>query len=250
MEEPEETGERAAPSRGARGRRARPPRTASSAAAPRARRPRRAAGAGTIRRASAARRSTPATPSRGTSCCTRWRTRRPARRSRMRALPARSGRVRAENSVMSAGASITATPTRPRAAETAVRRVRGSSGSIAVCEEADEDRKRREEDGREARLDPLLREKDARVVDADLQQAAPGDAQAHAAPSFARPAREGKRRDQNARQRHPDAAEPERRQVPQADLDDQPRRAPHGADADVHRQPAAGEDGHGGIVYG
>ena len=135
------------------------------------------------------------------------------------------------------------------AAETEDRRARRPRGQRLgseheVGEEAGEDRKRREEDRREARVDPLLREEDAGVVDADLEDAAPDDAPALAPGALAGAAREREGGEQRAGERHADAAEPQRRQVPQADLDDEPRRAPDRAQRDVHREASARERGH------
>ena len=69
-------------------------------------------------------------------------------------------------------------PRRPRgrgARRAIARPVNGSSGEQVVSEDADEDRERGEEQRREAGLDLLLGQEDARIGHADLEEAAPDD---------------------------------------------------------------------------
>ena len=123
-------------------------------------------------------------------------------------------------------------------------------GQQEVAEHADPDRERREEQRGKARLDPLLGGEDARVLHADLQEAVPRDAASlgPVRPAAAAPRRDRERRDEHAREPHAQAREPQRREVREADLDGEPRRAPHQTEREVHREAAAGEHGHGARI--
>ena len=113
-------------------------------------------------------------------------------------------------------------------------------------EEPDPDREaRRRGSRREARRDPLRRDEEERVGDADLEEPARARREAPLAGSARRSLPPRRERAGRACSRqasaHAEAGKAERRQVPQADLDDEPRRAPDRAEEDVEGEPPPGE---------
>src|SRR5512141_40981 len=108
-----------------------------------------------------------------------------------------------------------------------------------VREDAGAARKRREEQGGQAGLDPLLRDEDEPVEDADLEEPGERDKRRfpRAGPAIAVPERE--RREHEARERHAQGGEAQRRKVLEPDLDREPGRAPDRAEKNVHDERAA-----------
>src|SRR5881398_2925921 len=113
-----------------------------------------------------------------------------------------------------------------------------------MSEQTHPQRKRREQEGGETRLDPLLRDEDERVRRADLEEAGESDEGGLTTVRAADAAAERERDEEQAGKGHPEARERERRQVLQPDLDDEPRRPPDRAEKAVHSERAATEHGH------
>src|SRR5262249_61662432 len=103
---------------------------------------------------------------------------------------------------------------------------------------------REEENRREPRVDPAARLEDEGVRDADLEKAAEAEPPRLASRQAPGAGPQGERRQDRAGDRHADRGEVERRQIPQPDLDDEPRGAPDRAAEGVDGEAPPRERAH------
>ena len=123
-----------------------------------------------------------------------------------------------------------------------LRRGQGLTGQESAREQQEPDGEGGEEHRRQSGSDPLLAGEEQGVGRTDLQQADGRDADpvGSSQSGEARASREGQ--EHRRRERHARRREGERRQIAQAELDEQPGRAPQEAAEDVGEEQAHGGD--------